>query len=298
MYRGKILIALSVLALLFWTCEREVEWDTSDYEPKLVVNALFSPDSTWIVEVSESRPVTASTPAVPVEDAIVTVYDVTDAEPLAVLSYSSATSSNTSIYRSSGLKPVPGIRYQLTVEKADYALPIESTSDLPPEPTVTGYQLNTELLSNFEFRGSIDLTFDNPAGETNYYHLVLRRPQYIFENGNPTLTGYTTEEFTLSNFPGAIDFFQEGYLFTDEDFDGSSKTLTLQLNTTFNPLTEDYDHFFVELRGVSQDYYEYHRTANEQYYSPINKYVEIHSNIENGLGIFAGYQAASTKVSF
>lgn len=58
---------------------------------------------------------------------------------------------------------------------------------------------------------------------------------------------------------------------------------------------EDLDYteeYWLEVVGMSEDYYKYQRSAIKQAVNkdnPFASFVEVHSNIENGVGIFAGY---------
>ena len=287
--------ALLVLA----ACEKEVEWDTSNYQPKLVVNALFNPDSSWAVEVAKSQSVVAEEVNFEVTDAVVKLFEANELQAFATLDLASdGGNGETSIYRVQNFQPEPGKSYTITVEKSGFETVIAERAAVPTQPTIDAAVLNTDLESDFEFRGSIDLTFTDDPNDANYYHLIIRRPSFTQGDGSITLSGYDPEAFNLGSFANAFDYYEEGFLFSDEDFNGQIRTVNCALNTFFDPDLKPYDHFFVELRGVSQDYYEYHKTANDQFYSPINKYVEVHTNIQNGLGIFAGYNAATEKVSF
>jgi len=286
-----------VTVSLHSACEREIEYDVSQHETKLVVNALFNPDSVWQIQLSKTLPVINATSTPEVEDANVILTEAGNPN-LNALPFSQNLTFGASLYKTTtSYTPTAGTTYSLNLSKSGFS-DVTAIGTVPNKPSLDPPTLVTQSQSNFEYKGKILVELNDPAGEENYYHLILRRPIITVTGGVFTIEGYNAEPFLLTNVAKAEDLYIEGFLFTDETFDGTTKTLNLDINTSFSPLFGLYDHFFIEVRAVDKNYYDYFVSVNEQYYSPQNKYVEIHTNITNGLGIFAGYNAATQKVPF
>ena len=86
---------------------------------------------------------------------------------------------------------------------------------------------------------------------------------------------------------------RNGY-FTDELFNGTSKSFFIQ---HFKPKGV-FDHFYIELRALSKDLYEFNETKKEQNRDSnnplfVSEPVFLDLNIENGYGIFGGKSASN-----
>ena len=86
---------------------------------------------------------------------------------------------------------------------------------------------------------------------------------------------------------------RNGY-FTDELFNGTSKSFFIQ---HFKP-KGIFDHFYIELRALSKDLYEFNKTRREESATSnnplfVSEPIFLHSNIENGYGIFGGKSASN-----
>jgi len=110
--------------------------------------------------------------------------------------------------------------------------------------------------------------------------------------------GFSDQINGSENFYSALSF-------SDKLFNGLKKELKIEMfpyysgsygtTTYFIPSRK----FHIELRSISRDYYLFRKTQRAYYHNlstfdlwknPSN-YVEIYSNVENGLGLFAGYSA-------
>ncbi len=106
------------------------------------------------------------------------------------------------------------------------------------------------------------------------------------------------------------DSFQSGYLFSNSiGFNNVSKDIwnvfgeyrgekEVSLFVTYIPVmnknhqTDYYEEYWLEVTGMSEDYYKYHKTYTKQIENKNNPFasvIEVYSNITNGVGIFAGY---------
>ena len=106
------------------------------------------------------------------------------------------------------------------------------------------------------------------------------------------------------------DSFQSGYLFSNSlGFSNVSKDIwnvlgeyrgmkDVSLFVTYIPVmnkgsqTDFKEEYWLEVTGMSEDYYKYQKTYIKQVVNQSNPFasvIEVYSNIENGVGIFAGY---------
>jgi len=106
------------------------------------------------------------------------------------------------------------------------------------------------------------------------------------------------------------DSFQSGYLFSNSiGFNNVSKDIwsvlgeyrgekEVSLFVTYIPVlnkgsqTDFKEEYWLEVTGMSEDYYKYQKTYIKQVENKSNPFasvIEVHSNIMNGVGIFAGY---------
>ena len=148
---------------------------------------------------------------------------------------------------------------------------------------------------------------DRPSGTANFYHLRL-----FFEaiSGRTQSNGFVVNEedhliplpieAILDNAPNAIfDSDNIGLLFSDEAIDGQS--IQLKLLAQIDELeTGMFPKIVGELRTVSENYYKHYTSLALQKESkdrPFAEPVSVFSNIENGLGIFAGYSTYRDSVT-
>ncbi|MFQ5636990.1 MAG: DUF4249 family protein [bacterium] len=90
------------------------------------------------------------------------------------------------------------------------------------------------------------------------------------------------------SFPFSI-YFEDAY-FDDALFDGEF----YDLDISFYNYSEPIEMFIVVLLTTSESYYNFHKSVDQQNATEDNPFAEpvpIYTNIENGLGVFAGYSS-------
>ena len=139
--------------------------------------------------------------------------------------------------------------------------------------------------------------FDAP-NEENYYQLKI----YAVNTSNAKVRScsYSVNDASFLNTLNnsfVSDYIYNGSFayFTDELFDGESKRLFVQMNKPKGV----FDHFYIELKAFSKDLYMFKETKkelNSDSNNPlfVSEPIFLHSNIENGYGIFGG-QSKSNK---
>jgi len=196
--------------------------------------------------------------------------------------------------------PVAGNTYSIQIQKSGYEAVSASTS-IPSKIKITDAVVTP--VAYFDENGlvhsEIAITFEDPVEEMNYYEVAVsdKTPYDYFElTTNDALI--TSESYypTIMQFDVRKPKF---LLFCDKAISGKKYTLRLY----YGPPQRDngqlyiaFHYISIYLRNVTEDYYKYRTTKIQHLNSkkedilygtgePIN----VISNINNGYGLFAGY---------
>lgn len=280
----RTLLFLLSTSLLFLSCEKEIDMDIPQKEPKIVVNGFFNPDSTFKLHLSESSHILSSSMLSMIIGATVELYEESNA--IAKLS------DNGDGYYISNIKPQFGKQYSI---KASYkSLKSVEAEDILPSPVkFTGLDTATVYQEGMEMK-EIRLTIDDSPG-VNYYNLKLYsyRPNYIYD---PISNSFdTTLVFEERYFSSDDPVFEEtggtiGTVFSDELFNGKKYTLRIKVQKDYSEINDRKIH--VLLNHLSKDHFLYLQSFQKYSYTegdPFSQPVRVYSNIKYGFGIFGGY---------
>ena len=318
-----------VALVLLSACQEDLILNADLPEPdaELVVSGLFEPDSPWTVYVNTNTPLVGTAAPEAVISARVEILEgeqVIEALPfdkslfLEALPFEgvTATSGGTiARYRSQAQRPEVGKDYRIRVSAEGYDT--VTGADVVPRrvpiiaSTFTDHVGTDEVGTLAEVR----LSFDDPASETNYYN--LRVHQRGFDKKNERVSGSQSWGFSVisdlqddffgadpDDFLGDGEIFEaneDGVTFSDVFFEGQQKEVVLQVRggAACGSVSQNDDSLVcqtvVELSAVTEAFYRYHRTLqfqNEASENPFAEPVSIMSNLNNGMGIFAGYNTA------
>lgn len=304
-----------IVILLFTAlcgCETVVDLEVpGGYDSKLVVESIFSPDSLWRVELSRSVPLgdTAMPSELLVSGAVIVISGENNF-------HDTLRQVNHGVYKTAHFhRPEQGSVYRIQVNVDGY--PQASASSWAP-------LLQSELLkversdaddssATENYRIRFRLT-DQPG--RNYYHLdifqvapfcrdEIRRnrrigdsPRYsadylrlIFQSNSPSLYPYP-EVVDDPTFLDSEDSFWSAY-FSDQLFEATANDFEITFEArAFESIRP---HFMLVLTAFSDDLFAFERTVALQDLfvglpNIIQRYpVQVHTNVQNGLGIFAGY---------
>lgn len=299
-------VGMSMLALLAG-CEGSVQLDTYDPMAQLVIVSNFTPSQPVVVQVSKTRSPLSTEDSVYLENATVELYQ--DSKLLEVLELVSGPVDKPPYYTTRQTTPLVGVTYTIRAQAPDFES-ISATSSVPiPTPIRSLHLSNLNIFpgsggsTNYQYLVSI--VFDDPVEGKNFYHLNFY--QQILEYrllGNDTII--TKDELRKIQFSSELDdnsliaYFQGGVLFNDDYFNGIPISYSFPLQVNINPRREIVGKMFAELRTVSKEYFLFHNSLSRQRTSsngPFNEPVMIYDNVENGQGIFAGYNASIDSVS-
>jgi len=292
--KKSLFFILSICVLL--SCEKEVNIPIEFTEPKLVVNGLFNNDSLWEVEISASQYVyTMGLPPL-VNDAQVTVRDAIGNSVL-------LSNQGDGIYTSSTEKPETGKIYTLEVSHDNY-VNITASNELPNIVSIQQIDWQQQTIINGELYRKINITLqDSP--QDDYY--MVRIAATFWEEQWDTITGQWDSalvQWPLSFMTQSPAVENAGLkeeapliMFTDNLFNGSQYTIDLLLGEYFfSGEKESIETIYISTSSISQEYYWY-QTSYQNYLNSqaglFSQPVQVYTNIENGLGVFAGY---STRI--
>jgi hypothetical protein len=147
------------------------------------------------------------------------------------------------------------------------------------------------------------ISFKDPPNERNYYHLNFYQEilEMIGLEGDTIYGNGRFQRMFFSNLQN--DNYQTagangGILLSDQRFDGQLYTNEFLLRFELHN-KERLGMLLAELRSVSEDYYLFETSLTRQQSSPGEPIVApilLYNNINNGVGIFAGYTASRDSV--
>ena len=263
-----IKIIIPFIALIFISCEKRIEIEMPEHQPKAVINCFFKPDEPFSIYAHKSTAITDPL-SLPVEDAIIKLYK--DAVFIETLQF------NDSLYQSE----------HIVEEEATYKIiadfpvleRVTATNYAPVPPTLISAEfLGLIATSNGFDKYQINIEIEDDVTKNNYYQITLVGEyeyvdEYEHEDSSGILDQYT---FSDASFNGATPIIKANY-WIPKDY------------LIINKLT-------LKLRAITEEYYTYfdsldnHLDSQEGddifgYIEPIDMY----SNIEGGYGIFGGY---------
>ncbi|MBI1265908.1 MAG: DUF4249 family protein [Cryomorphaceae bacterium] len=272
--RHLLYIAL-VLALV--SCEKEIPFDGDLSAQKVVLNCYIGAGELAVyAEVSRTETVLSDEPLTFVSNAVVQLFDGSTligtftslGEGRYVLNYT----------------PEAGKTYN--IKCADPLLgEVQAETTVPNNVALE--VVNVEIADDLEGKIDIDIRFEDGASEDDFYHLLL----YTDFGGQPNLLSFETQEEFLRNTDELSEnsfFYFDDCLFDDNSFTSQSVDIRF---TAFALLETDNR---IQLVHVSSDYFNYRKSlklATDASGNPFSQPVQIYSNIQGGLGIFAGYAA-------
>jgi hypothetical protein len=294
---------LSIVVLTFSACGGP-EPPFGETESRLVVISEFSSDRTFEVQVSRARTVfDRDTSSRYINNATVQIFR--DTVFLGTLSLDGSRTPPS--YTNNDILPLPNIGYRVVVEAPGYP-PVTAHSRIPgripilPLEIVDFREKEGARPGETEFRYGVTIQFDDPAGDINFYHLNLFQQVRIAQTPGKEVPHGNFVKIPDLSFLGDHTFIAlkgGGLLFNDDAFNGRSFSMVFPLNFTLSS-DEELGKLFVELRAVSEDYYLFQKSLAQQADGPglpVQGDVPVYNNIQNGLGIFAGYNPTVDSIT-
>ena len=293
-----------LIAVLYSSCEVVVDVDLPEQDAPLVVNSFFTPDSLWQVNLSSGLPFDAIQPSFTERFAHVNAADISIWQNETQIPAQFRAQGNGQFVADT--RPEAGQSYTIRVAAEGFD-DVEGIGSIPTLPQVVSFDA---AQGSFEYQNGLDieLRIDDPADQDNFYALYAEIYQENTDRvtGEPrwpafsSLIGMMTSDPVLADqeFLDIEETYVDEAYFTDDLFAGRPYTLDFSVaGFPFNDPNSDVlfeTTLTIYLLSISEDLYRYKRSANQQEdvgEDPFSEPVEIHSNMSNKVGIFAGYQA-------
>jgi len=286
MKRRTNLLLLLPLILLFFSCEKEVDYADQLLAPKLVVNGLLEVDSTCVIYLERTTNFMEDQPDLGIYSGAVIVIE----------NLSTGTSYTTSTPVDSNRYELPFIveantDYRLTVTHPNYPTVTSTTRTSPIVPIISidtigaDYQGYLHLQSTWKWL--------DPAGE-NYYMISSSIAaedtvtDYIYSSrtglaSNDPIAENQVDD-PLNDYNGAMYF-----VFNDDTFASSLKTMVCYTaNLYYMNNGNEVINLTYYLSSMNRDAYLYYRSVQKQegVDPTFSEPVKVYTNIKNGYGIF------------
>lgn len=296
-------VGLVVLAVLGWSaCEEPVDLGIELTAPQLVVTSNFSPNASVKVRVAKTVSVLNADPRDElIYDADVAIYD--GKELLADLDLVIPLFGE-AYYTAAGFEPETNRAYTLEVMAPGFPS-VSATSSIPERVWINRFEiadLRREVdwaqdLAYFSYEVRMD--YEDPFMVRNYYHLNFYQQivEFVVTDGD-TLVTDSTQVFPLEFSEANDDNFVYaailgGILLQDKPYPNG---IAFYLRHRLNPRRQKLGQLIVELRTVSDEYYRFYNSVSRQQNagsgSGLSQPVIEFNNVQNGRGIFAGYNKA------
>lgn len=294
----------AIIATLFITsCEDPVDIDYIDYEPLVVVNSINEVDSTLKMRLTYSRWFLDNQSFKEVDNANITLK----VNGNTIGNATSTLINDKKYYTIESYTPQEGDMLQLDIQVPDEDL-MTSSCTVPRKPEISDIYV-TEIGHINEYEGydyikdstyryydtntyeyNVSFTLHDKPNEQNFYKIEVMS---IGENNNHrhyvSIDDYIIAE-EMSDFISIIDgevYEAMGFLFSDSKINGKDYSIKLSFSLYGHRLY-DYDETVIKISSISSDLYYYMLSMEKQ--SSISTIfgepVQIHCNIENGIGIF------------
>jgi len=288
----KRLLLLYITFLFLTGCETTQDVDFPDIKPKLVVNCLFNPDSVFLVHISHNASIV---------DYDINTYDAFGyIENAEIRIYENntyigqLTDAGKGFYLAENVYPVANAEYRIKVNAGGYD-GIWAESIVPANIELDTFIWNRQRdpISELGEVFKVNMVWRDPPGEDYYYLYNLKST-----SDNPY--SYSNPDLFVKDCPLFPDVARpDMFIFNDHLFEGD--TMNLECYCDLGYLSSmDTTYFAFYLAHVSKEFYQWALTlvehnAQRRYFS---EPVQVYSNIQNGLGLFAGYNTCGDTIAY
>jgi hypothetical protein len=287
--------------ILAKSCETTEKIDEFPLRPsKLVLNCFFTADSTWEFQVSNSLSVLDNAQIELIDSASILLFQ--DGYPIDTLDRP----EDDGIYRSHKVLPGMNASYSVTATAPGFDVVLHAEDHVPvsvPIRRIRGTIIDSSFYHGYDYytdspkirghiEGTIELEIQDPPGVDNYYHLAVYFMEERLRDYEDTIYYLDRRRvnFTVQDAAAEETAFGSGALFSDQFFDGQEHTVKIIYHAS--GIKNNMKVFYAELTSLTESAYLYKRSIEDYQAAsgdPFSEPVLVYGNIENGLGIFSGY---------
>lgn len=282
--RAERIILVVVLSVVCWACEVNYSFGEKDFNPRVAVNALISPQEPFEVRLHWSRSHSPQNDFTPVREAEIRLYE-DNTEVVRCPADPEGTTHTTFL-------ATAGHTYHLVVSVPDYG-ELSARTTIPEAPAASlSFAYQKGWYRHFDMT---DLTTGVDA------KAIWIQGKERDNNGEKDIYAFYTTSVFVDQVNGANDAYESDEKGSTVDFEYFLRVARENLGVTF-PL-----HFSVfgavgnrhsfKIIAASDTYDRYMRslykhklnTGISAQENPFIEQITVYSNVDNGIGIFAGY---------
>ncbi len=291
----KYIVTIIIFSQLL-SCTKSYTYDFDDIDKRIVLNSFFFPDSLMRFHITEEASLS--------DDITFDKYKTINSAQIVI--YENEAIVDTAYYTEkgnyySGIEPQLNAKYKISVIAPGYDKIIAEDQI----PTIIKIDSLGKIKNSDEsYNYKIKIIFDDPAEDNNYYFIYAYWKKYY----NDLI--YFKEAYIRTQDPAIGEWRTQSVqapIFNDELFNGKRYELAIDLSV--NDYREQPEYCYFELRSISKNMYLYLKSYNKQtpkfgddlmemFQQGMVEPIPIYSNINGGLGIFAGYAISRDSIYF
>jgi len=314
-----IFVLLSILSLA--SCSDDFDINTVKGKPKLILYCMPTAGDSTAILLMRSLPVNQKGQVVPIDGAHIS-YSV-NGRPATVVA------EGNGHYKAVARQAV-GDRISIEAEADGLPAVSAQTTILAPVPVSDVATKDVTVYSDYweESENYLQLTasFTDPADTKDYYAVQVKSllfwrnddsygdmpdpDEVIVDTTAAVCTVYTESDPVLKKL-NSIDYdfgydnnaYENFYVFTDDDFNGKTYTLHLNLDRNVTLVGSHYvsPYYYVELYHITPEFYHFVSTIGSIENSDLAKaglsnITPNVGNVRNGIGMAAGFASAKSKI--
>lgn len=307
------MIWIALLVPFTFSCERELEYDLRAANPRLVVNSVFGQDSLFRIEVSSTAQPGDGNQITSLSDARIFLTE----DGIAISDFVLDSAKTRATYLNEGNRPVDrtlyfkrslyskvraGRDYHITVSYPGFET-AEATAKIPRAARVEYHPERSSTNLLLDGRNLMEVRFSIVDDGLPHYYAIELASGSSSEN-RKNIEFYSFEAAFNANLANSGDVSgegvwydtREGVFFPNSQFQGSAKEFSIYLDSEY---LSGKDLMHLRIVSMSPDFYHFAVSYQQQRQNAGNPFAEpvvVHSNIQNGAGIFAGYAVTEIEL--
>ena len=319
--KSKYFLTIAFIStIIFFSCEKDIEFSGDNIKTKLVLNGLLTSDSVVKINLTESRFFLDND----------NFYKDINNATIELWNNGSKIENLSNIgegYYIGNYIPKTGDNIKIIASCEGFDQIECSTKIVMPTPIISVDTMNYREERLYSYYYSVDgnygidsssyymvtnfdmfITFKDPKNISNYYNINIYQKYYLSNGENVFLPVKYNSDDLVFRKGNEMDFFEDNdylrsTLFNDELLDGKEYKLKIKTNNFDgisvgkNPYDPDYEttelvgmEILVELQSLSYEYYMYLKTRDaDSNMNDLFEYfaepVQIYSNVKGGIGI-------------
>ena len=305
-----------IICLFLFSCEKVVDLNIPEHTPMLVVNGMLDTDSIPSIFISSSQGAFSNN-SIPgcILDANVLLYeddmllgqmmlDANHVDTFMILEDSWYGQINTESisYYTYDINPKAGSTYSIDVSHTDYES-VYATTTIPNNIELIDFNVIDNASDTSIYNATLNVVFQDNANQNNYYRIRLflqtegeyweqDSSDYEVVRKRSSLPLYSNDPSLSQGIPwDGYTFSGRTALFNDNLFNGQEKEISFDMEYKLAGI-EYGDSLFLQLTSFSKEAYNYFNSIElnrDQFISPFGtEPVPVFSNVQNGIGLFAG----------